>query len=96
MGYEELKGRFDREHKELPENSGDDHYLDCDVIEAFCASRKYPYDSVKGFFPEGNPIYPGSALWLKAQVQIVVRDPRIIVGPSRVVNQVVAREEPDG
>jgi hypothetical protein len=95
-GFQQLAARYAKESRALPENNDTDHLLDCEVIEGVCAALPRPYDSVKAFFPEGEPIYPGSALTMKSQAQIVVRNSRIIVGPTEEFTQVVAAEEPDG
>lgn len=94
--YGTVVSRYARRGSELPDNTGDDHALDCQVLEEVCAAMRPPFDSIKAVFWEGAPIYPGSALTLRAQLQIVVRDQRIIVGPTETAFQVVGMEEPRG
>ena len=38
------------------------------------------YDSVRGIFFEGGPIYPGSGILDKSHIQICVRNPNCIKG----------------
>lgn len=55
--------------------------LDCAVIEqVHKLNEKEPYDSVRGVFTEGVPIYPGSALQEKTHIQICVVNPNCIKG----------------
>jgi hypothetical protein len=58
------------------------HFLDNSVIETHCrltVERGFrKYDSVRGCFPEGSPIYAGSKIVDKAHVQIAVRNPTCI------------------
>jgi hypothetical protein len=58
--------------------------LDCAVIENLHETMKLidepPYDSVRGVFIEGDPIYPGSGFWSKTHIQICVRNPNCIKG----------------
>jgi hypothetical protein len=67
----------------LPINRGGRREADCHVINEFCremASEGRPVDSVRGSFHEGDEVFPGSALRSRSHVQVVVRDPRIILG----------------
>lgn len=58
--------------------------LDCAVIESLHAFRRVtklqPFDSVRGVFIEGNPIYPDSGFMEKSHIQICVRNPNCIKG----------------
>ena len=40
------------------------HFLDCDVINAYCllieAENEYVFQTVRGCYPEGEPVYSGS------------------------------------
>jgi hypothetical protein len=64
------------------------HYLDCMVIDYYCRSVEEeparPIQTVRGSFPEGNPIYAGSKILSKAHMQIAVRDPTCILRISLV------------
>lgn len=62
----------------LPENSSRGrHELDRMVVEVHCAFSALlatPFDTVRGAFPEGVPLYPGSKILTRTHVQIAVRD----------------------
>jgi hypothetical protein len=75
----------------MPENknlSGNTDFLlrrlDCAVIEDFHEYRKQhklkPYDSVRGVFFEGEPIYPNSGFRQQSHIQICIRNPNCILG----------------
>lgn len=59
-------------------------YLDCAVIEHLHDSRNFtkeiPFDSVRGVFFEGNPIYPTSGFHEQSHIQICIRNPNCIKG----------------
>jgi hypothetical protein len=54
------------------------HYLDQRIIEAYCRavdqSTLFPFQTVRGSFPEGGSIYAGSKILRRAHTQIAVRD----------------------
>ena len=54
------------------------HFLDREIIDTYCRSSALqpsnPWQTVRGSFAEGEPIYPGSKILTKAHVQIAVRD----------------------
>lgn len=56
--------------------------LDCAVIEN--VHRKLegnkPFDSARGMFVEGNPLYPGAGFHEKNHIQICIRNPNCIKG----------------
>jgi hypothetical protein len=63
----------------LPKNTEKGaHYLDRKVINAYCRTvargNRLPFQTVRGTFAEGEPIYPGSKIFTKAHTQIAVRD----------------------
>ena len=76
---------------------GDEHhdlvlrYLDCAVVNLAMAQsdkqapkgRDHCFQTVRGVFVEGDPVYPGSRIFQKTHVQIAVRDPSCIVGYFR-------------
>ena len=75
--YEEFVATLDEES--MPQNTERGaHYLDRSVIEAYCRTvhriAQFPFQTVRGSFPEGDPIYTGSKLLRKAHTQIAVRD----------------------
>lgn len=59
-------------------------YLDCAVIQDLHAERaknkERPFDSVRGVFFEGNPIYETSGFREQSHIQICVRSPNCIKG----------------
>lgn len=58
--------------------------LDCAVIELLHATndtlKKERYDTVRGMFEEGNPLYPGAGIKEKNHIQICVRNINCIKG----------------
>lgn len=68
------KGLEDRRNREL----------DCAVIENLHISRKnsglQSFDSVRGMFTEGKPIYETAGFYTKTHIQIAVRNPNCIKG----------------
>jgi hypothetical protein len=69
----------------LPKNHKKRHDLDCLVInkfvtfmERFADRQGLLFQTVRGVFEEGRPLYPGSALRSESHIQIAVRDVRCI------------------
>lgn len=59
--------------------------LDCAVLNYFYSEMPEPkFQTVRGVFPEGKPIYPGSLVQDKTHTQIAVRDLSCIKGVFRV------------
>jgi hypothetical protein len=89
--YKVLEERFRLAGLALPTNGRDrmNRKLDCAVIEAFHAMRRdgsiRGYDTVRGLFTEGEPIFPGAGFDAKTHIQICVRDTRVIKGYLRVL-----------
>ena len=58
--------------------------LDCMVIEYLhdlnSVNNEHEYDSTKGVFIEGNPVYDNSGIYEKTHVQICIRNPNCIKG----------------
>ena len=58
------------------------HFLDCTVIDTYCAiveeATNKRYQTVRGCYPEGEPVFSGSKILTRAHVQIAVRDPSCI------------------
>ncbi|WP_143304624.1 hypothetical protein [Chitinophaga vietnamensis] len=56
--------------------------LDCQVIEHLhsITDQKEPFDSVRGVFFEGEPLYDGAGFYEKTHVQICIRNPNCIKG----------------
>lgn len=89
--YEAMSKSFELAGKEMPQNkdigSSTDKLLrrlDCAVIQmAHTVNEEagdIPYDSVKGVFWEGKPLYPGAGFAEKNHIQICVRNPNCIKG----------------
>lgn len=59
-------------------------YLDKAVFETLhklrAQERKPPFDTVRAFFVEGEPLYPNAGLHSLDHIQVCVRDARKIVG----------------
>ena len=73
----------------LPRNTRQGaHYLDRAVIDAYCRAiadrTAAPLQTVRGSFPEGEPIYPGSKILNRAHTQIAARDANCILKISLV------------
>lgn len=54
------------------------HDLDCAVVNFACKFSEDmgdAYDTVRGAFPEGNPVFPDSKILTMTHVQICVRSP---------------------
>lgn len=91
--YESLKEILVKAKKPLPQNSCPKglvepdklwRALDCAVIQQLHESLPKRFDSVRGLFPEGKPIYPGSAFKELSHTQIAIINPKRIVGVFRV------------
>jgi len=98
--YELLKTAHDTDPKlgPLPKN-GKGHEadgdlllrrLDCAAIQvlhsALDSENVEPFDTVRGLFTEGDPLFPGSGFRVKTHIQIAVRNPDMIKGVFRVSN----------
>lgn len=95
-GYQQLEATMQTAGKPLPVNKAPAQsaelllrYLDCAVIEFVHQirrkEREEPFDSVRGVFIEGKPLYPKAGFHEKSHIQICVRDPRCIKGYFRVI-----------
>lgn len=87
--YQVLVESFTVARRDLPKNRGRDsklRLLDCLVVND-CLSRLAKqgrvYDTVRGAFWEGEPIYPGAGFCREAHIQLVVRNPACILGVFR-------------
>lgn len=92
-GYRFLKTEYSLLKKRMPENKnvpGDDDWknrqLDHAVIEAVHSynmeNGDTAYDTVRGAFFEGKPVYPGGGFRDKTHIQICVRNPECIIEVS--------------
>ena len=73
----------------LPHNtSRGAHFLDRFIIDAYCRGTAQrtanAFQTVRGSFAEGDPIYPGSKIMKKAHTQIAVRDSSSVLHVSLV------------
>lgn len=87
--HQELANAYLTEGQSLPENKGPDgkrRVLDCLVIND-CLNRLFQrglaYDTVRGAFVEGTPVYPGAGFSRETHLQIAVRNPACILGIFR-------------
>lgn len=87
--YESLKVEFASIGKPLPMNRkarGDDRdiavrrYLDCAVINRLNLSVTAGFDTVRGLFVEGDPIFEGAQIYHKTHSEIAVRSINCIKG----------------
>lgn len=85
--YEELKEIFKTAGRPLPENTSPKgintgdlllRHLDCFVLEHLLQNSDF--DSVRGLFPEGKPLYEGAGFREKDHIQICIRNPNCIKG----------------
>lgn len=96
--HKAVQALFRSKKKSLPKNldsksssRGDKllRYLDCLVINHLHSTIKElktvaQFDTVRGLFVEGKPIYPGARLYSHTHTQIAVRTPEMIHGLFRV------------
>lgn len=87
LAYKTLADFYANLEMEMPTNEegypGDEDLvkrnLDCAVINAVHDLRAHVgmplFDTVRGIFTEGNPLFPGSKIQEKTHVQICVREP---------------------
>ena len=91
--YEELKAQFESTGVNIDEklkNEGSDsggyrlyRYLDCAVVDNYlnkAEDKGIFYDSVLGYFQEGEDAYPGAGIKEKSHIQICVRNTDCIKG----------------
>ena len=91
IGYEILKLRCELSNVDMPTNKKSNKTkdvllrdLDCAVIQQIHYYNddegKLAFDSVRGIFTEGNPVYNGSEFLEKTHVQLCVCNPNCIKG----------------
>jgi hypothetical protein len=84
--YERWVSLLQMRGDQLPHNRGKGRYLDRAVIDEmmrYAEEMGIVYDSVRAAFVEGEPVYPGSALYTETHIQIAVRNARCIIGVFR-------------
>lgn len=98
QSYKILRDIYKSSGLELPQNLGTKgnkelllRNLDCAVIEEVHTFNKQgdkpAYDTVRGMFIEGEPIYKGAGIYDKSHIQICVRNQNCIKGyfhPRRI------------
>ncbi len=95
QAYLDHKGIVSASGAVLQQNEGGKDYplrkLDCAVINFLHTARakggKPKFDTVRGLFPEGEVLYPGSGFRRDTHVQICVREPQNIHGVFRVADR---------
>ncbi len=55
-------------------------FLDCAIINHLMTITDEPFDTVRGLFVEGGPVYPGGEIYHKTHSEIAVRNPNCIKG----------------
>jgi hypothetical protein len=87
--YTALTTTFSNKGLELPKNRGDKgkrRELDCFVINKcldIMKEQEFEYDTVRGAFLEGEPVYPTASFSRESHIQIAVRNPSCILGVFR-------------
>lgn len=90
----EEAGRRIPENRNPKGNEGHDlvlRFLDCAVMNLAMTEfdkrapvgRDHYYQTVRGVFVEGKPVYEGARIFQKTHVQVAVRDPSCIIGYFR-------------
>ena len=70
------------QNEKMPENGKFCHDLDCFVINTACeylSGIGRAFDTVRGAFPEGDPVFADSKILTMTHVQICVRNPEVVV-----------------
>lgn len=87
FGYRDLLRRCETNGQKPPRNTGLEskaRFLDCAVINHIHQLREAagepPFDSVRGFFNEGAPVYPTAGLRTLDHVQVCIRNTSCITG----------------
>lgn len=71
VAYDKFCQRSMKEHKAVPVNSGEDHNLDCCVVN-YLAKELMNLDTIRAPFYEGQPVFPGSKILDLSHIQVVV------------------------
>ena len=87
VAYERVKKKQRQLGKPLPKNRGKRRDLDCLVINNLVAwteeEEHVHFQTVRCPFLEGEPAFPGSAIYHESHIQIAVRDKACILGLFR-------------
>lgn len=87
QAHKRLEAIAEKANQKLPGNSPDlmRRNLDCAVIRVLHeVTPDTPFDTVRGIFVEGQPIFEGSGFYDKTHVQICVCNPKAIRGVFKV------------
>ena len=79
--FEGVRREYEEKGWSLPRNRGGRHDLDCLVLNQYMISAFQtgePFQTIRGVFEEGEPLFPGSAIRAQAHIQIAVQDYRCI------------------
>lgn len=90
--YRDFDDSFQLSDRPRPQNTGGSDLLlrrlDCAVLRHLhgirTANHQQPFDTVRGVFIEGAPIYPESGFREKTHIQVCVSNPLAIKGVFRV------------
>jgi hypothetical protein len=93
--HDDLLRIFSAAKERPPHNTGGpdllQRFLDCAVVEHLHRGRaklELPaFDTVRGVFIEGEPIYPGAGFYARSHIQVCVREARCIKGYFRVLGE---------
>jgi hypothetical protein len=89
QGYEQIKSAYHAAGKELPVNHGREkklRFLDCAVINVcldLLSEEGLVFDTVRGAFLEGEPLFEGTSISSETHIQIAVRNADCILGVFR-------------
>src|SRR5882724_5693471 len=87
--YQALAQAYVSQGQTLPENHGHERKrrdLDCLIINDCLNHLRgggMEYDTVRGAFLEGDPVYPGAGFSRETHIQVAVRNPACILGVFR-------------
>jgi hypothetical protein len=87
--YTRVSDAFNQRGMPLPDNGGAGgklRKLDCLVINEcleHLRQQGIAYDTVRGAFLEGNPVYPGAAFSTETHIQLAVRNSACLIGVFR-------------
>jgi hypothetical protein len=87
--YSHLSNVYQQLGRTLPRNRGTDwkrRELDCLALNyclGYQKAQNVAYDSVRGAFLEGEPVFPGAGIRHESHIQIAVRNPDCILGVFR-------------
>ncbi len=100
--YPKWRKLMETSKAQIPENRGTSpdwkgRYLDCAVFNSLFSMEDavaQHYDTVRGCFREGDPVYPGASIHAESHIQIAVRNPACILGVFRPTKSYQRAREP--